>query len=243
MRVERPTQIAGVDGCKAGWIAVIVFPEAFEKAEVKMFARFAELISQLATRSVIAIDMPIGLPERTKKGGREADWAAREFLRPHQARIFPVPSRQAVYAYAKGFTEVSAIARKTSDPARAPSIQLFGILRPIQEIDAILRQYPALRDQIFEVHPEVSFKVMNSNEPLPSKKNERGMRLRQYLLNNEGFAKAFLDRPPPRGAGRDDFYDACACAWSARRILRGKARIFPRNPHLDGEGIEQAIRA
>lgn len=243
MRVEQPTQIAGVDGCKAGWIAVIAVPDAFETAEVKIFARFAELISQLPARSIIAIDMPIGLPKRTKKGGRRPDWAAREFLRPHQARIFPVPSRQAAYAYAKGFTEVCAIARETSDPARAPSIQLFAILPRIQQIDEILRQEPALRERVFEVHPEVSFKVMNANEPLPSKKGEHGIRLRQSLLNKEGFAAAFLDRRPPRGAAKDDFYDACACAWSARRILRGKARVFPAHPPLDGEGLEQAIRA
>ncbi len=115
MLVERPTQIAGVDGCKAGWIAVTAIPKAFEKAEVKIFASFAELISQLAARSIIAIDMPIGVPERTKKGGREPDWAAREFLGSQRASVFPVPSRQAVYAYAKGFTEVCALAARLTE--------------------------------------------------------------------------------------------------------------------------------
>ena len=117
MLVERPTQIAGVDGCKAGWIAVTAIPKAFEKAEVKIFASFAELISQLAARSIIAIDMPIGVPERTKKGGREPDWAAREFLGSQRASVFPVPSRQAVYAYAKGFTEVCATSASNVGPA------------------------------------------------------------------------------------------------------------------------------
>ena len=46
----------------------------------------------------------------------------------------------------------------------------------------------------------------------------------------EGFTPSFLDERPPRGAGRDDFYDACACAWSAKRILYGKERVFPCYP-------------
>lgn len=87
----RLTQITGVDGCKAGWIAVTAIPEAFETAEVKTFASFVAVLAELAPRSIVAIDMPIGLPERAVKGGREADWAAREFLGERRASVFPVP--------------------------------------------------------------------------------------------------------------------------------------------------------
>lgn len=248
MHLGQATQIAGVDGCKAGWIAVTASPEAFDKAEVKIFASFEALIAELSSQSIIAIDMPIGLPDHAINGGREADWAARQFLRPHQSRIFPVPSRRAVYAHAQGFAQVCAIARETSDPPRAPSKQLFGILPRIQEIDVMLRQSPALRERLFEVHPEVSFKVMNNNEPLLPKKvkgqlNLPGIELRKELLAKEGFSRSFLSQKPPPKAALDDFCDACACAWSAKRILCGKARVFPRNPPLDGERIEQAIRA
>jgi predicted RNase H-like nuclease len=244
-----PTKIAGVDGCKAGWIAVTATPESFDRPEVKIFESVAALICELAPKSLIAIDMPIGLPERAIKGGREPDWAAREFLGLQRGSIFPVPSRRAVYACEHGFVPVCAIAQDTSDPPKKPSRQLFGILPRIRQVDEILRQKPELRERIFEVHPEVSFKVMYGDEPLPERKkvkgriNSHGMQLRKKLLETEGFPRSFLDQIPPRGAGRDDFYDACACAWSAKRILARKARVFPWPIPIDAAGLEQAIRA
>jgi predicted RNase H-like nuclease len=239
-----PIQVSGVDACKAGWIAVTTAPESFEKAEVKVFASVAALISELAPRSIIAIDVPIGLPERTIRGGREPDWAAREFLGLQRASVFLVPSRKAVYAHEQGYTRVYDVARETSDPKRAVSKQLFGILRHIRQVDEILRQESVLRERVFEVHPEVSFKVMNNDEPLPErKKSEHGMQLRRGLLTKQGFSLSFLDQSLLRGVGRDDFYDACACAWSAKRILHGSARVFPCHPPIDAEGLEQAIRA
>jgi threonine dehydratase len=240
-------QIAGVDGSRGGrWVGVTASVENFGEAEVKVFENAAALILKLALHSLIAIDVPIGLPERAINGGREPDWAARAFLGPQWTSVFPVPSRQAVYD--RDYAQVCAIARETSDPPKAPSKQLFGILPRIQEVDMILRRNPALREGVFEVHPEVSFQVMNYNQPLPPKKVKGrislpGMEFRKKLLTKAGFSPSFLSQEPPRGAALDDFYDACACAWSAKRILLGTARAFPRHPPLDEEGLEQAIRA
>jgi predicted RNase H-like nuclease len=78
------TPLAG--WCKSGWIAVIFQPDAFGPAEVKVFDTFANLVGWLQPDSIIAVDMPIGLPERAIKGGRAPDWAARtegfELLNP-----------------------------------------------------------------------------------------------------------------------------------------------------------------
>jgi predicted RNase H-like nuclease len=249
MNFGAPTQIAGVDGCKAGWIAVSAVLESFDTPEVKVFTSVAALISELAPRSIIAIDMPIGLPERAIRGGREPDWAARQFLGLQRASVFPVPSRRAVYACVNGYPSVCSIGQDTSDPPRKPSRQIFGILHRIRQIDEILRQEPVLCERVFEVHPEVSFKVMNNDEPLPEPKKAKGrinlpgMECRKRLLAREGFSRSFLTRKPPRGAALDDFYDACACAWSAKRIFAGKARVFPWLPPIDSEGLGQAIRA
>jgi predicted RNase H-like nuclease len=241
-------QIAGVDGCKGGFAVVYASAEAFDKAEIKVFETFPELISTLAPESIIAIDIPIGLPDQAIAGGREPDWAARAFLGKQRASVFPVPSRQAVYADKDVYERVCVIAQATSDPPRKPSKQVFGIFPRIQEVDKTLRQDLGLRERVFEAHPEVSFRMMNNNEPLTERKKVKGrlhlpgMELRRELLAKEGFPPSFLDQKPPSGAAFDDFYDACACAWSARRILHGKARVFPAHPPQDGEGLEQAIR-
>jgi predicted RNase H-like nuclease len=247
MLLGKPVQIAGVDGCKCGrWIAVTASTEDIGKTEVKIFETAAALISEFAPHSIIAIDVPIGLPERATNGGREPDWAARAFLGPRRTSVFPVPSRNAVYA--QDYAQLCVIARETSDPPKAPSIQLYGILPRIREIDEILRQDPAVRKRVYEVHPEVSFQLMNNNTPLPPKKvkgqiSPPGIEYRKELLAKAGFALSFLDQTPPRGAGWDDFCDACACAWTAKRIFLRKAQVFPSIPPLDGEGLEQAIRA
>lgn len=204
MLPPEPAEISGVDGCKGGnWIAVIATPGSFDKAEVKIFQSAAALLSELAPRSVIAIDVPIGLPERTINGAREPDWAARAFLGPRRMSVFPVPSRKAVYAHAQGYAQVCVTACETSDPPKAVSKQLFGILPRILEVDSILRGSPALRRRVFEVHPEVSFQVMNNDVPLlePKKVKGRinlpGMELRKELLEKEGFSPQFLSRKPP----------------------------------------------
>ena len=62
------------------------------------------------------------------------------------------------------------MARETSDPRRAPSIQAYSIFPRIQQIDQMLRQDKALRRRVFEVHPEVSFTVMNGDKPIPEPK-------------------------------------------------------------------------
>jgi predicted RNase H-like nuclease len=66
------------------------------------------------------------------------------------------------------------VAREASDPRRAPSIQAYSIFPRIQQIDQMLRQDKALRRRVFEVHPEVSFTVMNDKPiPEPKKVNRR----------------------------------------------------------------------
>jgi predicted RNase H-like nuclease len=113
----------------------------------------------------------------------------------------------------------------------------------------MLRQDKALRRRVFEVHPEVSFTVMNGDKPIPEPKkvNRRvhalGMRCRKELLAGQDFASGFLEAKPSLGAALDDFYDACACAWSGARILRQEERIFPPEPGIDAKGLQVAIRA
>src|SRR5580704_9263094 len=99
MAARASAQIAGVDGCKAGWIVVILQPDSPARAEAKVFENFTNLAGALNPDSIIAVDMPIGLPERASKGGHAPDWAAKEFLGPRKGSVFLVPSRPAVYAY------------------------------------------------------------------------------------------------------------------------------------------------
>jgi threonine dehydratase len=240
--------IAGVDGCKAGWIAVI-FPKTEPKlAALRIFETFRDVVVALPADSIIAVDMPIGLPDLAIRGGRALDWAARELLGRRRASVFPVPSRCAVTAFDLGYAQVCEVARETSEPPRAPSKQAYHIFPRICEIDALLRLDRALRGRVFEVHPEVAFALMNGG-PLAEPKKTKGrghapgLEHREVLLHDRGFDVAALTEKRPRGAGRDDLLDACACAWSAGRIASGVAESLPDPPGTDGQGLPVVIRA
>ncbi|BCH14081.1 DUF429 domain-containing protein [Mesorhizobium sp. L-2-11] len=249
--------IVGVDGCKAGWIAVRRDPGAAPSAAV--FPSFAALLDALPADATVAVDMPIGLPDVSQKGGRGPEALVRPLLGNRQSSVFAIPSRAALYAHTDGFTTIEAwyaahrraseVAKATSDPPRGISIQAFGIFAKIREIDVVLIARPELRRRVFESHPEVAFCRLNGDQAmrLPKKirgaVNPAGMAERKALLCRHGYVSGFLDRTPPRGAAADDFLDAAAMMLIAGRIAGGEARPFPDPPLADRFGIPVAIWA
>lgn len=248
--------VAGADGCKAGWVAVWRRPGA--TPETRVFSSFAELIAYLPQDAAIAVDMPIGLPECSGYGGRGPEALVRPLLGARQSSVFSIPSRAAVYADTNGFTTLetwyeahrraSAVARATSLPSRGVSIQAFGIFSRIRELDIMLREQPALIGRVIESHPEVAFWQLNGGQAMALPKkikgrvNPAGMAERKALLEDKGVPRAFLDMPPPRGAGEDDFLDATAVMLVAARFARGEAISFPDPAGMDAHGLPIAIR-
>jgi predicted RNase H-like nuclease len=244
MQAGAPIVLTGVDGCKGGWITVC-YPEGRRaNAEARVFADLAGLLAEHST-ATIAIDMPIGLPAT---GGRTAERQVRAQIGRRRSSVFSIPARAAVAAYSEGYPRVCEIARLHSSPPRAPSKQAYHIFTRILEVDAALRQNADLTARLFEVHPELAFRMMNGAPLIHPKKQkgrlcEMGMVLRRKLLLAQGYAADFLDRAPPRGARRDDFYDACAAAWSAARIAAGEASVFPAELEFDAMGLPMRIWA
>jgi predicted RNase H-like nuclease len=248
------TTVAGVDGCKAGWIAVIDCPGAPLEAEVHR--SFADVLAALPGDAIIAVDMPIGLPERIGPGGRGPEHAIRQYLGKRKSSVFSVPSRKAVHAEKGPFADWEAmraarrradlVARQTSDPPRGLQFQAFALFPRICEIDALLRSDPALAARVFESHPEAAFAVLNGGEPMDLPKKTKGsphppgMAERRALLAGYGIPPAFLVGTQA-GAAEDDFLDACVLMLAARRIARGEARCHPEVPGRDGHGLPIAI--
>jgi predicted RNase H-like nuclease len=249
--------VAGVDGCKTGWVAVIPAPNG--EPIVAVFRSFEQLIAELPENAIVAVDMPIGLPEFSTKGGRGPEALVRTFLGQRQSSVFSIPSRAALYADVEEFTTIerwyaahrkaSEVARTTSDPPRGVSIQAFGIFSKIREIDTLLRARPKLRLRVYESHPEVAFCRLNSGRAMELPKkikgavNSAGVEERKAILRSHGYARGFLDQAPPRGAAVDDFLDAAAMMLVARRIWSGEAQSFPDPPLTDSHGIPVAIWA
>ena len=237
--------VAGVDGCPAGWIAVIHPDGLPHDAELKLFPTFEGLLTHQPALQTIAIDIPIGLPEIATTGGRTADRLARANLGARQSAVFAVPSRAAVFC--QDYAEACNVALRTSAPARKVSKQTFHLFPKIREVDNLLS--PELQDRVFECHPELAFWALNGERPLglakkvKSRPYEPGLEYRRNLLQSVGYGDNILksNNFPKSKIGPDDILDACVAAWSAGRIRAGKARRFPTEPELDGHGLRMEI--
>ena len=238
--------LAGVDGCRTGWVVAFVRP-AGDEVRMRVVPRFADVLAAPEAPAAVAVDIPIGLPEQAGRGGRAAENAVRPLLGGRQSSVFSVPSRAALAAADYG--EACRIALATSQPPRKVSKQLFMLAPKIREVDACLRGAAAAAARVFEVHPELAFWRLNGARALEQPKkvkgrcHEPGLALRRRLLIAEGLPAAVVGGAPPAGAGPDDLLDALACAAIARRIHRGVARPLPDPFERDVFGLPMAIWA
>ena len=217
-------RVVGVDGARTGWIAVAVNEGTFERAGA--FATFAELATSFAEAACIAVDIPIGLPER---GFRAADPAARAFLRGSASRVFPTPPRAVLEAP----THAEAVARARELAGAGISQQSFALRKKIFEVGALADP------RVIEVHPEVSFRAL-VGRALPAKRSWNGLEQRRAALVAAG-----LVLPADLGAAGsgppDDVVDAAAAAWSGLRYVRGDAASLPDPSPADANGRPVAI--
>jgi predicted RNase H-like nuclease len=242
------TLVAGADGCPPGW-AVVLRDIAGRKApETIVCPDMAALLKHPKLPALIAVDMPIGLPDHVGPGGRGPEVELRSLLGERKSSVFSIPAREAIYQ--EDFERACEASLATSEPPRKISIQAFHLFPKVRELDELIRADLGLIGILRECHPEGAFMVMNGRQPLSEPKkiksaiNDAGIDQRKKLLMEvAGFSEEFLDSKPPKGVGVDDFIDACACAWVAEKMARGEAISFPQKPLRDSYGIPKAIWA
>lgn len=209
--------VIGVDGWKGKWVGVELLQG--EYSSVQVFESLAE-IAENPKRAVIAVDVPIGLPE---SGTREADAMARKRIGRRSSSVFNPPPAFVLDAKWKNYREANDESKKRSGVGI--SAQGFALMKNIREADALARE-----DQRFhEVHPEVTFCAMNGGKPPGfSKKSWNGQAERIALLRKHGIEiPTELSNPAVGVIPPDDLLDAAAAAWSANRIAQGKADAVP----------------
>jgi predicted RNase H-like nuclease len=238
------TLVAGADGCPAGWLCVLLDSRTGAPVSAFIARDFAALIAR-DDISHIAVDIPIGVSGFADNNGRGCDKALRSVLGGRQSSVFAVPARAALEQ--QDYRAACEAAFAHSDPPRKVSKQCFHLFPKIREVDALMT--PQLQSRVSECHPEGAFWAMNGNAALSlpkkvkSKAFPAGLAERRALLLKAGFSEGFLDAQQFRRAeaGADDFLDACACAWSARRIVRDEATRFPEQPLTDPRGLRMEI--
>ncbi len=134
--------LAGVDGCRGGWFAVLLHlaqaPAGLVGLRFVLCRSFSELVNLPENPSPIALDMPIDLLDRAQPGGRSCDRAARALLgRPRASSVFTPPTRAALQA--RSYAEATRL------NGAGMSKQAFHLIGKIREVDALMQ--PALQQQ------------------------------------------------------------------------------------------------
>jgi predicted RNase H-like nuclease len=246
MSTTKSFQVAGVDGCKAGWCAAVAEvinksgrPVADYVLEFKRFfiaPTFAEVLAGTEDCQLVCVDIPIGLSDNDKP--RECDVAARKILGgPRASSVFPAPIRPCLSA--NDYETARRISLERS--GKKLNRQSFALLAKILQVDEAMT--PELQHRVREIHPEVSFCALNGNRPITqSKKTPPGQAQRSRLLRKV-FAdfENILARVLARGCAVDDLLDALVAAWTAAQTVMVKARTLPDNPTHDSKGLRMEI--
>jgi len=226
--------IAGADGCKDGWICLTRDPRTGEVTG-RVYRDGQELILQAPRPAVLAIDIPIGLPDT---GPRDCDLEARKILGARRSSVFPAPLRPVLSAR----TWEEACAMREAIEGKRVSKQLAAILPKIREIDGLLcGDTGDARGFVREVHPEVSFLAW-SGKPLQYSKKKSLGRIERLQLIEAYFGSQDINRL--RGGhdvAVDDVLDAFAALWTAGRISRGEASTLPTSPLRDSQDLPMEI--
>lgn len=208
-------RIAGVDGCRDGWVVA-------HDGGADVVTSFADVLRNF---DVVGVDMPIGLPSRW---GRLADAQARRFLAPRSSTIFPTPPRDLVHHRDYATANRDSRARH----GKGLTQQTFNLFPKIRELDELMT--PSMAERVVEIHPECAFTRL-VGRPLPPKRTPDGRAERRRALE-EVFG--VLARPPR--TAEHDVLDAYAVLWSARRFAYGVAEVFGAGEH-DERGLPMRI--
>ena len=128
------------------------------------------------------------------------------------------------------------------DGRRLP-IQSWHLMERIRELDALLVGDAALRDRLFECHPELCFQALRGAPLAAGKKSAAGRRARIQLIDGAFGTGCFAEHRARHrtSVADDDLLDALALLWSAERIAAGRARSLPETPVHDGMGLAMRI--
>ena len=229
MRTDGDTWVLGLDATKHGWAGIHwsggdtvrgVFGPTIQSA-----------VAAAGAVDTVAIDIPIGLPDTSR---RLADELARKAVGPRRSSVFSTPIRAALET--ETYAEALDVSRHRA--GFGLSAQAYALRGKVLEVDAFLRSSNV---RIVEVHPEVCFAAMNGEPVAWSKRTWRGMNHRHDLLKAAGIGLPQDLGAVGEKAGADDVLDAGAAAWTAMRVSRGEASCLPEQPEVFSDGWPAAI--
>lgn len=222
-----PATVAGVDGCRGGWLVVRARVRPFAVTSVAVVGGLEPLLDDVTAGRValVAVDMPIGL---AADGPRACDIAARSALGDRRSSVFPAPVRSVLGA--RDYSD--ALRRSRAACGVGLSRQSWHLVPRIVELDDALAELPATAAaRVHETHPEVAFAALGGAPMRHPKRTAGGRRERLDVLR--GWLASQWSRPAavPSGAAPDDVLDAAVLAVRAVQWSTGS-----RPPWVFGDG-------
>ena len=222
--------IAGVDGTKCGWLAVV----QSKPVSVKCLATLEDVFTEFPSIEVVGMDMIIGLPDDANE--RDCDKQARRLLgQPRGSSVFRAPHRKLLRC--SSYDEANGLSKSLT--GKGTTKQTFSLMPNINELDQVVRKHG--QERIREVHPEVSFMAMNSGSAMQHNKDTPEGREERRNLLVQHFGEGFVGEAESKTRLIVDLYDAMAALWSAQRLAEGKATPIPQTPTLDSTGLRMEI--
>jgi predicted RNase H-like nuclease len=199
--------VLGVDGWRGAWVGALLDGRSVTLLHLP---RIADVLA-VADVDLVAIDMPIGLSE---EGARACDVEARRRLGRARSSVFPAPLRPVLDAP----DYLAACSLSMDASGKALSKQAWNLVPAIRALDDALGAPPT--ERVVEVHPELAFRALDPGVVDP-KVTARGLAQRLAALRPHMDVDAALLAAPPLIPAVDAL-DACAAAWSARRLAVGR---------------------
>ena len=210
-------------------------PDPFRVVSVSVQPTIAPLVADV-TVGTVAIDMPIGLPERS---ARACDVACRRALGPRRSSVFSVPMRATLEA--PDYERALRVNRAHSGVGI--SKQAWFLIPKIVELDVALDELDAdLAARVHETHPELCFRTLTGTPMAHPKRTPAGRRERLRALAPHVPERWRARRATPRGAAPDDMLDALVLAVRAAAWARGDAPVEFGDAGADARGRPMTIR-
>lgn len=227
----------GVDGCRAGWVAVGL-TETGDYSH--MVAPTIAAIAERYSTALLLVDVPIGLRDRGNDE-RRCDIEARAVLGPRASSVFAAPCRSALTLS----TYAEASAENHRRTGWRLSKQSFAIAPRVLDVEEYLRRHSAEGPVVREFHPEVCFWAL-ARRPMAHPKRtaqgafERLAVLRKHVREARQMVDGVLSGHGRGTLLRDDAIDALVGAVTAR-IGVEDLQTLPKRPEVDGRGLRMEI--
>lgn len=229
-------RVAGIDGCKDGWVAVVVDDSNFGSAAV---CHDADLVT-LVTGNKIAravVDIPIGLSEGP--ANRPVEQELRRQLPSRTSSVFNSPSRQATLQ--PDYRTASSVNQEAVGVGL--SQQTWAIIPKIIEAEKAVNCIG--QGRLIEGHPEMSFCAFWGQPARAGKKTAKGMfeRLGALAALQLDIGELSEQLDPRARVAADDLIDAAILCWSAHRLSVSQHQTIPQQPKTDPTGLVMSISA